>query len=135
MEKEVKMIASDEFIKRMFTPAAFDSEARAERLKDEKQYIYEFVDSEFDKPLFARYIPYLYSHLSKQPNVIGVYINLNKDLIPAIQVRYAAPMTEEKLWELMTMETWTITYKQDEVKEEAAKIKFSKPGVNYEYTE
>ena len=67
--------------------------------------------------------------------MIGVYINLNKDLIPAIQVRYAAPMTAEKLWELMTMETWTITYKQGDVKEEPAKISFSEPGVEYEYAE
>ena len=59
----------------------------------------------------------------------------NKDLQPAIQIRYAEPMTEAKLWELMTMETWTITYKKDDVREEGAKIGFKTPGVSYEYNE
>ena len=57
------------------------------------------------------------------------------DLQPAIQIRYADPMTEEKLWELMTMETWTITYKKDDVREEPAKLSFKTPGTSYEYTE
>ena len=29
----------------------------------------------------------------------------------------------------MTMETWTITYKNDDVREEGAKIAFKTPGV------
>ena len=78
-------------------------------------------------------MPYLSNHLSSHEGVIGVYINLNKDLIPSVQVRYAAPMTAEKVWELMTMPVWTITYKKGEVKEEDAKISFSTPGVEYEY--
>ena len=47
----------------------------------------------------------------------------------------ADKMTEEKLWELMTMETWTITYKADDVREEGAKISFKTPGASYEYNE
>ena len=37
-------------------------------------------------------------------------------------------MTEEKLWELMTMETWTITYSKEDVREQPAKLKFNHPG-------
>ena len=37
-------------------------------------------------------------------------------------------MTSDRLWELMTMETWTITYKTDDVREEPAKFKFETPG-------
>ena len=135
IEDEVSSISAEDFIRRQFNPFRAQFKSRVEANKDKKQFIYEIANPGFDKPIYSRNMPYLSNHLSKHEGVIGVYINLNKDLIPAIQVRYAAPMTEEKLWELMTMETWTITYKQDEVKEEAAKIKFSKPGVNYEYTE
>ena len=78
-------------------------------------------------------MPFLSNHLSRHEGVIGVYLELNKDLQPAIHIRYADPMTEEKLWELMTMETWTITYKKDDVREEGAKISFKTPGVSYEY--
>ena len=49
--------------------------------------------------------------------------------MPAIQVRFAAPCTAERIWELMTMEMWTITYKNDDVREEGAKIAFKNPGI------
>jgi hypothetical protein len=65
--------------------------------------------------------------------VIGVYLTLNDDLQPCIRIRYADPMTKERLWELMTMETWTITYKADDVREEGAKISFKKEGTEYPY--
>ena len=38
-------------------------------------------------------------------------------------------MTADRLWELITMETWTITYKKDDVREEPAKLGFETPGV------
>ena len=135
IEDEVSSISAEDFIRRQFNPFRAQFKSRVEANKGKKQFIYEIANPGFDKPIYSRNMPYLSNHLSRHEGVIGVYINLNKDLIPAIQVRYAAPMTEEKLWELMTMETWTITYKQGDVKEESAKIKFSKPGVNYEYTE
>ena len=80
-------------------------------------------------------MPFLSNHLSKHEGIIGVYLNLNKDLDPAIQIRYAEPMTADKIWELITMEKWTITYKKDDVREEAAKISFKEQGVVYNYAE
>jgi hypothetical protein len=80
-------------------------------------------------------MPFLSNHLSRFDGVIGVYLNLNKDLAPAIQIRFAEPMTAENLWELMTMEKWTITYKKDDVREEGAKISFKEPGTVYPYSE
>ena len=133
MEDEVGSIASDEFIKKMFTPVDFASDARAERLKDEKQYIYEIADPEFDKPLFSRYVPYLYSHLSKEANVIGVYINLNKDLIPALQIRYARPVTADIVWEKMNAPKWQITYSDGNTEEIDAMMGFDTPGVELEF--
>ena len=44
-------------------------------------------------------------------------------------------MTADKIWELITMEKWTITYKKDDVREEAAKISFKEQGVVYNYAE
>ena len=93
------------------------------------------MDKNYEKPIILRNMPFLSNHLSRFDGVIGVYLDLNKDLQPAIQIRYADPMTEEKLWELMTMETWTITYKKDDVREEPAKLSFKTPGTSYEYAE
>jgi hypothetical protein len=93
------------------------------------------VDKNYEKPIILRNMPFLSNHLSRHEGVIGVYLDLNKDLEPSIQIRYADPMTEAKLWELMTMETWTITYKADDVREEPAKLSFKAQGTSYEYNE
>ena len=76
-------------------------------------------------------MPFLSNHLSKEEGIIGIYLNLNDALKPAIQIRFAEPMTEEKLWSLMTMDTWTITYSKDDVREVPAKLSFKTPGNLY----
>ena len=69
------------------------------------------------------------NHLSHNENVIGIYLVLNDDLVPAIRIRYAAPLTEDALWDLMTMETWTITYAENDVRETPAKLSFEEKGI------
>ncbi len=133
MEDEVGTVATDEFIRNMFSPFRVQWKSRIEAAEGKTQYVYEIVDANYEKPIILRNMPFLSNHLSKHEGVIGVYLDLNKDLQPAIQIRYAEPMTEAKLWELMTKETWTITYKADDVREEPAKIGFKTPGVSYEY--
>ena len=135
VEEQVSHISTVDFLKKMFNPFKAQFKKRVEENKSKKQFVYEIVNQNYEKPIYLRNLPFLSNHLSRHEGVIGVYLNLNKDLIPAIQVRYAAPMTEDKLWELMTMDTWTITYKQDDVREEGAKISFKEPGTVYPYNE
>ena len=78
-------------------------------------------------------MPFLSNHLSRHDGVIGIYLDLDENLEPAIMVRYTAPMTSDELWRLMTMETWTITYSKDDVREEPAKLAFRTPGVEKPY--
>jgi copper chaperone CopZ len=132
-EGETGRISTEQFIRNMFSPFSVQWKSRIEAAEGKQQYVYEIVDKNYEKPIILRNMPFLSNHLSRHEGVIGVYLELNKDLQPAIQIRYAEPMTEEKLWELMTMETWTITYKKDDVREEGAKISFKTPGVSYEY--
>ena len=106
---------------------------RSEVYAHAPQYIYEIADQSYEKPIIRRALPYLSNHLSKEEGVIGVYLALNRDLVPSIQVRYAAPMTADRIWELMTMDKWTITYKADDVREEDARLKFSTAGSVYKY--
>ena len=106
---------------------------RSEVYANAPQYIYEIADQNYEKPIIRRALPYLSNHLSKEEGVIGVYLALNRDLVPSIQVRYAAPMTADRIWELMTMDKWTITYKADDVREEDARLKFSTAGSVYKY--
>lgn len=141
MEKETGTIATSEFLKKMFSPfkAEYNGKypsadttvvrKRAEVYAGKPQYVYEFSDPVYEKPIVSRNFPFLSNHISKEEGVIGMYCTLNEDFVPTLRIRFAAPMTEDKLWNLITMETWTITYKNGEVKEQDARIKFDKKGV------
>ena len=133
LEDGVSYISTEEFIRKMFNPFRVQWKSRIEKAEGKQQYVYEIVDKNYEKPIILRNMPFLSNHLSRHEGVIGVYLDLNKDLEPSIQIRYADPMTEAKLWELMTMETWTITYKADDVREEPAKLSFKAQGTSYEY--
>ena len=135
LEDGVSYISTEEFIRKMFNPFRVQWKSRIEKAEGKQQYVYEIVDKNYEKPIILRNMPFLSNHLSTHEGVIGVYLDLNKDLQPAIQIRYAEPMTAEKLWELMTMETWTITYKADDVRQEPAKLNFKAQGSVYEFTE
>lgn len=134
-EGETGRISTEQFIRNMFSPFSVQWKSRIEAAEGKQQYIYEIVDKNYEKPIILRNMPFLSNHLSRHEGVIGVYLDLNRDLQPAIQIRYADPMTEDKLWELMTMETWTITYKADDVRDEPAKFSFKTRGTSYEYNE
>lgn len=131
LEDGYTMISTADHIRSMFSSFNVQWKSRIEAAGDKQQYIYEIVDSNYEKPIILRNMPFLSNHLSKHEGVIGVYLVLNDDLQPCIRVRYAEPMTEARLWELMTMDTWTITYKADDVREEGAKISFKTPGKVY----
>ena len=135
LEDEVSEISTEEFLRKMFSPFKAQFKKRVEENAGKEQFVYEIVNPNYEKPIYLRNMPFLSNHLSKHEGIIGVYLNLNKDLNPAIQIRYAAPMTADKIWELITMEKWTITYKKDDVREEAAKISFKEQGVVYNYAE
>ena len=135
LEEEISYISTEEFLRKMFSPFKAQWKKRIEEASDNQQYIYEIVNPNYEKPIILRNMPFLSNHLSRFDGVIGVYLTLNKDLNPAIQIRFAEPMTAEKIWELITMETWTITYKKDDVREEGAKISFKEQGVVYPINE
>ena len=135
MEEGVSYISTEEFIREMFNPFRVQWKSRIAAAEGKQQYVYEIVDKNYEKPIILRNMPFLSNHLSTHEGVIGVYLDLNKDLEPAIQIRFAEPMTADRLWELMTMETWTITYKADDVRQEGAKLSFKTPGTVYEFSE
>ena len=145
LEKEKGKIGIAEYLENMFDPfsAEFNGRypsgdttvvrKRAEVNEGKPQFIYEIEDQNYEKHIVMRAMPFLSNHLSKEEGVIGVALKLNKSLKPSIQVRFAEPMTADRVWELMSMDTWTITYTADDVREEPARLKFDKPGTCYEY--
>lgn len=145
LEKGVGSIGIADYLERMFDgfSAEFNGRypsgdttvvrKRVEVYEGKPQYIYEFEDQNYEKPIIRRVMPFLSNHLSREEGVIGVYLALNKSLKPSIQIRFAAPMTAARIWELVQQEKWTITYAKDDVREVDAKMKFNKEGTVYKY--
>lgn len=133
LEDGESYISTEAFIRRMFTPFKAQFKKRVEEFEGKPQFVYEIPDANYEKPIILRNLPFVSNHLSKNEGIIGVYLELNKDLVPALMVRYAAPMTASRIWELLNMEKWTIIYTEDDVREVDAKLKFKTPGVEMPY--
>lgn len=108
---------------------------RVEVYAGKPQSVMIFEDQNYEKPIIRRVMPFVSNYLSSEEGVIGVYLKLDDALLPSIQVRYAEPMTADKIWEMLQREKWNITYAKDDVREVDAKMKFEKRGVVRPYKE
>ncbi len=110
-------------------------EKRRDHYAGKPQFIYEIADQNYEKPIVRRGLPFLSNHLSTHEGFIGLYLGLNDALVPSIQIRFAEPLTADEIWSLITMDKWTITYAEDDVREEDPRLSFSAPGTVYPYME
>ncbi len=133
LEEGVAYVNTRDYIKNMFSPFIVEFQRRIDEFEGKDQFIYEIADEAYDKPIILRNMPFLSNHLSSHDGIIGVYLDLNEDLVPTIGIRYAAPMNAKKLWDLMTMETWTITFSPDDIREMPAKLHFKQQGVERKF--
>ena len=121
MEDEVIRTNASAYIRKSFKPFKVEIQSRIEKYGNWKQNWYEVSDLSFDNIDSA--MPFLSNYLTQQSSILGVYLELNADLIPTIRIRYVDPMTEDKIKELLARDTWTISNK-GELKETKAKIAF-----------
>ena len=121
MEDEVIRTNASEYISKSFKPFKVEIQSRIEKYGNWKQSWYEISDLSFDN--IDNAMPFLSNYLTQQSSILGVYLELNADLVPTIRIRYVDPMTEDKIKELLARDTWTISNK-GELKETKAKIAF-----------
>ena len=119
MEDEVIRTNASEYISKSFKPFKVEIQSRIEKYGNWKQCWYEISDLSFDN--IDNAMPFLSNYLTQQSSILGVYLELNADLVPTIRIRYVDPMTEDKIKELLARDTWTISNK-GELKETKAKI-------------
>lgn len=145
MEKEIGSISVSDFLHN--TLNSFTAEVngryvqadttvvmkRKDYYEGKPQQVLEIVGDIYDKPLVKRALPFVSNTLSSHEGLIGVYVRLNKKLETCLQIRFASPMTEAQIWEILDAETWTITYSASDVREEPAKLKFKDHGTVYPY--
>lgn len=131
LEKDVETIPTTEFLQKMFTkPFLWESKKRQEQAaeKKQKQWIYEFADENFTKPVITRSLPFVSNTLSAHEGVLAVYTCLNDDYVPCLRIRYCDPMSSREIYSILTAPEWTITYSADDVRQVPAKIRFIKEG-------
>ena len=121
MEDEVIRTNASEYISKSFKPFKVEIQSRIEKYGNWKQCWYEISDLSFDN--IDNAMPFLSNYLTQLSSILGVYLELNADLVPTIRIRYVDPMTEDKIKELLARDTWTISNK-GELKETKAKIAF-----------
>ena len=121
MEDEVIRTNASAYIRKSFKPFKVEIQSRIEKYGNWKQCWYEISDLSFDN--IDNAMPFLSNYLTQQSSILGVYLELNADLVPTIRIRYVDPMTEDKIKELLARDTWTISNK-GELKETKAKIAF-----------
>ena len=120
MEENVSRISTSEYIRNGFKPYKVEIRSRVEKFGSWPQHYFETSDLRYDEAGPA--MPFLSNYLSQQEGILGIYFNLNEYLVPTIKVRYVEPMTEEKLRDILSRDSWTIS-SQGEMKEIKAKIK------------
>lgn len=129
LEEKVDTLAIRPYLERMFSPFKAEFKPRVEKYAGRPQEIMQYVDANYEKPLTLRNLPYLSNHLSQQDGIIGVYLVLNEDNLPAIQIRYCTDdLSADKLLELINLPTWNIKYKADDIREEKARFHFEEKG-------
>lgn len=134
MEKAIDTIAIRPYLERMFSPFKYESKSNIEKYAGRSQEIMEFVDMNFEKPLTLRNLPFLSNHLSQQKGIIGVYLVLNEENLPAIRIRYCTDdMNSDTLMSLINLPKWNIQYKKDDIREENARFHFEEKGAVTKY--
>ena len=121
MEENITRISTSEYIKNGFKPFKVEIKSRIEKFGGWAQKYYEASSLKYDEA--ANAMTFLSNYLSQHNGILGIYYNLNESLIPTIRIRYVEPMTEDKLKDILSKDTWTISSK-GEVMEVKAKIEF-----------
>ena len=121
MEDNVSRISTSEYIRNGFKPFKVELKNRIEKFGNWAQKYYETSSLKYDEAGNA--MTFLSNYLSQHSGILGIYYDLNESLIPTIRIRYVDPMTEEKLKDILSKDTWTISSKGEEM-EIKAKIEF-----------
>lgn len=121
MEDGVTRTNASDYIRKSFKPFKVEVQNRIDKYGNWKQNWYEVSDLGFDN--IDNAMPFLSNYLTQQTSILGVYLELNADLVPTIRIRYVDPMTEDKIKDLLARDTWTIS-SNGVLKETKAKIAF-----------
>ncbi len=129
LEDQMDTITRREFLERQFSSYSKKYSKNVEKWGEKNEAVYELVYPDLDKPLITRNIPYLSSHLSQIDGFLGLETLLNDNEEYAFRITYSKDvLNDDKIWEALTKEKWTIMSKDGSTSEVDPKFSFSEKG-------
>jgi hypothetical protein len=129
LEDQMDTITRREFLERQFNSYSKKYSKNAEKWGGKNEAVYELVYPDLDKPLITRNIPYLSSHLSQIEGFLGLETLLIDNEEYAFRITYSKDaLNDDKIWEILTKEKWTIMSKDGSISEVDPKFSFSEKG-------
>ncbi|MCR5276638.1 MAG: 4Fe-4S binding protein [Bacteroidales bacterium] len=106
---------------------------RREVLSNYEFWVCEFADPDFETLDVETVLPQLCAYLEAQPGALGVYARRNDKGVPVLDILYCHPLNRDRLWELLSAQTWNYTDPQGVAASVPQAIHFRRQARGYSY--
>ena len=122
------------FVREFSTPMEDGMPAlRREAFSNYEFWVCEFTDPDFETLDVETVLPQLCAYLEAQPGALGVYARRNDKAIPVLDILYCHPLNRDRLWELLSSQTWAYTDSQGVAVSIPQAIHFRRQARGYSY--
>jgi ferredoxin len=122
-------ISRREFLERQFDKFSVEFKSNQEKIEGQELATYEIVYPGLDKPIITRNLPYLSNYLSQQEGMVSIKTLINEDMEYCFHITFSKELVdEEKLWNIITKEKWTIKDREGNIQEVDRKLEFTEKG-------
>ena len=129
LDPKIETITRRAFLERHFSFMKKDFKLNIEKWGGKNEAVYELVYPSLDKPLVLRNIPYLSSYLSAVDGCLGIETTINEKEEYCFRIRYSKDvLNDNKIWEVLTRDKWTIRTNEGDLKESDPRLSFTEKG-------
>ena len=123
-------MTSRAFLERYFDFMKKEFKLNVEKWGGKNEAVYELVYPGLDKPLVLRSLPFFTSYLSTIDGCLGVETAINENEEYCFRIRYSKDvLSNDKMWEVLTREKWTIRTNEGDLKETDPRLSFTDKGI------
>ena len=125
----VDTISRESFLQMFFKGVSYPYKKNMEKYEGQPTAIYELSYPGLDKPIITRVLPYLSSHLAKQPGIVKFETVLNDEFVPVMQITFVKGVADAaKVWEYLTAPKWHISKSDGTEEDQDPKLVFETEG-------
>ena len=122
---ETDTITRREFLERIFNSYISQFKEDIEKYGELESDTLVIPFPELDKPIYSKSLPYLSSYLSMADGVLELETFLDENDLPSMKIIYVpSVLSEEKLWEYLCSDKWSIKMMSGEINEVDARLDF-----------